>query len=320
MSFVRHIFAISVSLTASIAIAQQPPQYSSVEDLPADVRGAFQSGYREFKQAMTDFAELQKKAAVEAPVYEFAKQKIEQAQRVGDGINAARRVDWAHFQQQGSEVQKNYKTWLGLYESVVAYDSCKDLIQDPSGREIVGEAALKAFETEGVDSGKWSLVQSLFPSNPRELTAARAADIWVEWLRLQSISQQTKLEELGTALNLTEAQRASALLWLQTQVVMPYLELYVSNHTPESLTNAERKAAAISVELTKIWPGWQKVLKEAEYSAFPDQKVASPPPPPDVASSSRRAFVVANIAFCLLLIGFGAYRYYRNRGVAGRNT
>lgn len=305
MPMTRYFLAVGMTLVAASVWAAEPPKYTSVEQIPEELRGQFQAGYKEFKQAMSDFAELQRKSALELPVYEFARERMSESQRIADGFNEARRTDLERFKQKGDEVFRDFKKWLALYESVVARDVCAELLQDPRSRVIVGEAALQAFEAEGINSGKWAEVQAMFPGSNEQLTADRAAEIWVEWLRRKAKANETKLADLESSLKVSDATKATALLWMRTQVSVPYFELYISRHTPEALEEAERKAAAISGDLSRIWPGWQQVLKEAEYTPFPERKVASKTAPPqrlpETDLGARRILLVINLGFVAII-------------------
>jgi hypothetical protein len=321
MPTTQYWLAVGIALFASSLWAADPPKYTSVEQIPAELRGEFQAGYKEFKQAMSEFAELQRKSAVELPLYEFARQRIDESQRIADGFNEARRTDLERFKQQGDEVFRDFKKWLSLYEGVVARDIGIELLQDPRSRVILGEAALQAFDAEGIQSGKWADVQAMFPDTKEELTVERAAEIWVEWLRGKAAANEQKLAKLESSLKLSDANKATALLWMRNQVSVPYFELYVSRHTPDALEEAERKAAAISGNLSKIWPGWQQVLKEAEYTPFPERKVASatapPQPLPATDLGPRRILLAINLGFlgiiCLVVL---TRRWFRPRSPA----
>lgn len=300
-------------------VGAEEPKYAAIGQLPAADRARFEAGYKAYKVAQQAFAESQRQSAQSQPLYDYARSKLDELQRVGDGFNEARRVTLDHFRQQGDETFALFKQWSALSETVVAYEVCAELMTDVRNRSILAEAAMTAFEAEGLTSGKWANLQDRLPADGKLPTRDQAAELWTEWLRRNAEPNRAKIENLEGRLKMTESQRASGLLWIRSQAERPYFELYTSRHVPNSETDSEQKLASIAAELSGIWPGWQKIYREAEYTPFPTP-AAPPTPAPAAAFNGRQLLMAINIGVVGLVCGALIARQFLRPRDAGNST
>jgi hypothetical protein len=265
-----HIRLLVVILATEI---QSSNSYKSIDEIPEEKRIAFQEDYAAYKRALSRIGDLEKHSAENYPVYERAKQRLDNAERDSDKLTFEGTKHHQFYQEKGEKAIQDYEKWQNQQKTIINYHITSELFNDAESRMYVNDFAECIFND--VLSGKkprpddWKLIENLLPNSATQLKGDLAGQVWVEWCRIKVEQAAPMAEQLGRSLEPSLAVRDWSSRRWRTLMARRYYSSYVQRHKSDDLVAAEKEAGSAAGRLSKIWFGWQQVLREAEYTPFP---------------------------------------------------
>lgn len=287
--------------------------YKSLDELPQQKRGEFTRLYKEYKALERKTADLEKRFAVELPLYQrakdrLAKMNLRQAE-LGVERQQYREESVARLGDSGRQL---FEAWKTIYGQVVTDEIVRRAADDPLLIPYLRESALldvQQIAANDVHPIGWDEMRALLPENVDGLGGDKAIDIELAWSRMGMERAQARLEKVEQQLLPSEPMREFVRQWAEADFEIVTFRSYLSRHTPEELTETKKQWANVSGKMTRLWPGWQKPLQEGPYTYHPPKPPSSPGSVAAARDPARRAvFVGVGI---VLVAGLALFLYYR---------
>jgi hypothetical protein len=267
------LIAVAAVTVATAAAGQFVSKYQSIDELPEADRPVFRREYTAFKDVMARISRENQRIAREMPEYEYARQKLDKATRRSDSLMYQHTAERDYYKQKGPRAYSDYDLWLTLQRMPVEHQVAAELLGAPSTRRYVDEFAL--FQFQAIACGKrpppedWDLAEGILPKDRAGLSPAEAGRLWVEWARLRAERARPALQRLEASVKPHKGLKTWAAELAGVRAVRPYYDYYVQIHRPQELTDATKESGRSAARLSRLWPGWQQPLHEAEYTLNP---------------------------------------------------
>lgn len=256
------ILSLQLSATGQDAIGKDPR-----ESLPPDVRKQFDEAYARYKEAKTSLAAIQKEIAAQDPLLVIAKREREEGQDVKAQEATKLRVKVEDYERSlpTDEVRKRYRRWADRFGTVQKAEWALQCAADPKCRPFLSGLAHQLIQRYSRRDRQPELLKEVLPVDASNLAPEQALDVYLRWCELTLKQARPELKELEVQVNVPQFVSDYVRDTDIGSVKGTMYQLYIDSHDPRRLSDAQEKVVDAHNQLTKIWPEWEKAMKEGVY-------------------------------------------------------